>query len=491
MNDIRSASPADLEVPTKVRYGVLGFACSLSMITYLDRVCFAYALKPLQEELGLASDADLKWALTAFTIAYAAFEIPTGWLGDVYGPRKTLIRIVLWWSFFTALTGCVYAFTLDSGLRLSASIVDLEIPLVINAFVVLLLIRFLFGAGEAGAYPNIAKCSARWFPLRQRGFAQGIVATAGRIGGGIAPGITMAVTALGDRQWPGMGWRIAFWVFGLLGLFWMVLFAAWFRNSPAEHPSVNKAELDLIAEGPTIESNGALPEPEHGDHPPGTPWAFMLTRINLWFYCLMGLCSAFVVYLYFTHFPSYLEERHHVPKSWGVLAGLPMLGGAMGCTLGGFWTDWLVRRTGSKRWSRRIPGMLGKGTGAVLLLAGATVNDPVWAVVLITLSAFAADLSVASQWAVCSDVGGRYVGTLFGIMNSVAGIGAVASPILAGYIIEGMSPTGVGGVFDDQARGHAWDLVLYMFAGTLALCALSWLGIDADRSMVEHQAEPG
>src|SRR6516225_8963441 len=136
------SSPAIVK-PTSIRYGVLGFACALSMITYLDRVCIGMASEPLRSVLGFGSVADMKWAFTAFSLAYAIFEVPTGWLGDVFGPRSTLIRIVLWWSLFTALTGSIYP-----GMF---------------AFAAMLAVRFLFGVGEAGAYPNIARAFHNWF----------------------------------------------------------------------------------------------------------------------------------------------------------------------------------------------------------------------------------------------------------------------------------------------------------------------------------------
>src|SRR5947209_10913830 len=137
-----TSPPVGVETPTRVRYGVLGFACSLSMITYLDRVCFGAAVTSIIAALALDSEADLKWAHFAFTFAYASFEIPSGWLGDVFGPRRTLIRIVLWWSFFTALTGLV-------GLKVAG--------VALGGLGTLILVRFLFGMGEAGAYPNLTR----------------------------------------------------------------------------------------------------------------------------------------------------------------------------------------------------------------------------------------------------------------------------------------------------------------------------------------------
>src|SRR5438067_11319800 len=158
MNGAPTAAPP--QRPPHVRYGVLGFACSLSMITYLDRVCFGSAATAIERDFGLKSEADLKLTFTAFAISYALFEIPSGWLGDVFGPRRTLIRIVLWWSFFTALTATVTAV----GLRLEHA----GMVLLVNGMAVMVVIRFLFGMGEAGAYPHITRALHNWFPFKDR-----------------------------------------------------------------------------------------------------------------------------------------------------------------------------------------------------------------------------------------------------------------------------------------------------------------------------------
>src|SRR5947209_3143953 len=225
----RDLSPAPLlATPTRVRYGVLGFACALSCITYLDRVCFAYASEPLKKALDLQGVGDLKWAFTAFTISYALFEIPSGWLGDVFGPRSTLIRIVLWWSTFTALTGLV-------GMPVGGWFVGLG---------ALVTIRLLFGVGEAGAYPNITRALHNWFPYVERGVAQGSVWFAGRMMGGLTPFLWILLVERGE-----MSWRAAFWIFGGIGVLWCVAFASWFRNRPEEKPGVSAAELEVIRAG--------------------------------------------------------------------------------------------------------------------------------------------------------------------------------------------------------------------------------------------------
>src|SRR5690242_15683619 len=222
MNEKLSVDPT-LARATRVRYGVLGFACTLSMITYLDRVCFATVAPYIQDEFHL-SNTEKGLLFSAFALAYAMFEVPSGWMGDVFGPRRTLIRIVLWWSLFTALTGAIFPYPSWPWL----------------AFAAMFLVRFLFGMGEAGAYPNIARAFHNWFPFEERGFAQGTVWMAGRFAGGLS---AFAVLALMIRTTTPTGepvvlWRHSFWIFGGLGVLWCVIFWWWFRDRPDQHPSV-------------------------------------------------------------------------------------------------------------------------------------------------------------------------------------------------------------------------------------------------------------
>ena len=189
------------------------------MITYLDRVCFGTVVPLIKDEFGFNDDMK-GYLFTAFALAYALFEVPSGWLGDVFGPKRTLVRIVLWWSAFTALTGSVYP-TPSSPML---------------AFAFLLAIRFLFGMGEAGAYPNIARALGNWFPFQERGMAQGTVWMAGRLAGGLTPFIVSALIftrGTGDEKVT--YWRHTFWIFGLIGIAWcLVLQALVPRSSAAE-----------------------------------------------------------------------------------------------------------------------------------------------------------------------------------------------------------------------------------------------------------------
>src|SRR5438132_7051059 len=203
--------------PTRARFTLLRFAFALSAVTYLDRVCIATAATSIREDLHLSA-VQMGWIFSTFTLAYAIFEIPSGWLGDTIGPRKVLTRIVLWWSAFTMATGAAWS------------------------YVSLLAFRFLFGAGEAGAFPNASRSFSQWFPTAERGRAHGIIFMGTRLGGALAPPLAVALIAA-------IGWRASFWIFGSLGFFWAVLLWRWFRDDPAKHPAVNSEELHVIEQG--------------------------------------------------------------------------------------------------------------------------------------------------------------------------------------------------------------------------------------------------
>src|SRR5439155_20303952 len=270
-----------LAAPTRVRYGVLGFACSLAAITYLDRLCIGSAAQHILTDLSLDSVDQLQWAFTAFSLSYAIFEVPTGWLGDVFGPRSTLIRVVLWWSFFTALTAAT-GFVPALGLT------------------ALVIVRFLFGVGEAGAFPNITRALHNWFPISERGMAQGYVWLWARLIGGLTPLIWVALV-----EWAEISWRLAFVVFGAIGVVWCVAFARWFRNRPEEHPAVNEAELALIRAGAAHAADPAQAR---------VPWGRLLRSRNLWAVCVMYFCMSYGWYFNLQYLPACLEDAHGVPK---------------------------------------------------------------------------------------------------------------------------------------------------------------------------------
>ena len=189
--------------PTHVRYWVIVFAVTLAIFSYIDRVALSRAAGAVSSELHLSKD-QMGWVFFAFAAAYAAFEIPSGYLGDRMGPRKVLMRIVLWWSAFTALTGAMRSFTS------------------------MWITRFLFGVGEAGCFPNLTKAFTTWLPPVEHAKAQGIMWTFARWGGAFTPVLVVMVLRY-------VSWRYAFAMFAALGIVWAFFFYAWNRDDPRQH----------------------------------------------------------------------------------------------------------------------------------------------------------------------------------------------------------------------------------------------------------------
>lgn len=444
---------------TRVRYGVLALLCALVFVLYIDRIVISQAAPQMEADLRL-SHTLMGFVFGAWTVAYGLFEVPTGHWGDRYGSRRVLIRIVLWWSAFTALTGCVWVFRLDSGRVLFAG-TALAVPLALDSFGLLLLVRFLFGAGEAGALPNTARVVSRWFPADARGPAQGLINTAMLVGAAVTPVAAAYLIHL-------VGWRGAFALFGTLGVVWAGLFALWFRDDPAEHPGVNDAERRLIGAG-----NWAAPE-EH----PRVPWGRVLASREVWLLGTVIACMAFFTYMYYSWFPTYLEKGRGLgPIESGWLASLVLAGGAVGATAGGYLGDWIVRRTGSRRWARPLIGAGGLSLAAVLLVAGIPCESALASSVWMSLAFFAAAGTIASWWAVVMDVSGRHVGALFGLMNSMGIPGTLGAQLFFGSFADWRKDQGYSG-------REQWDPGLYVFAVGLLVGAVAWLFIDPRRSAV-------
>jgi len=456
---LTSPAAAATAPASRARFGVLGFLCGLFFLLYLDRVCIGKAAPHIKAELGL-SDTEMGFVFGAFTLAYGLFEVPTGRWGDRFGSRGVLTRIVLWWSAFTALTGCIWQFTLDSGQRMFG------VPLLFNGFMLVLLVRFLFGAGEAGALPNAARIVARWFPPGKRGPAQGLLNTSALVGGAVAPVAAAYIIEV-------YGWRAAFFIFGGLGVIWAAAFYYWFRDDPAQHPAVNEAERQLI-------SAGGVAGPGGHAHP-RVPWGLVLRSANVWLLGGVITCSAFVSYIYFTWYPTYLENGRNVdPLVSGWLSGMVLAGGAIGCTLGGFLADWVVRWTGSRRWGRRLVGCGALGSAALWLALGVQCDSAVVASICTALASLSAMLAQATWWSAVTDISGRHLGALFGLMNSLGVPGAIAGPLFFGFFADRMKDRG----FEGRAQ---WDPGFYVYSAVLLLGAIGWLFVDATKSVVEPE----
>lgn len=394
------------------RHWVLALLVLLSIITFLDRLCIAAAGPLMQDELKIPPE---KWGLVlgAFVLAYGLFEIPTGVMGDRFGHRSTLTRIVLWWSGFTMLTGTMSSF----------------MPLVI--------VRFLFGAGEAGAYPNMAGVISRWFPVGERARAQGFVWGASRAGGALAPLVVVPVQSA-------FGWRAAFYVFGAIGLVWCAVWWTWYRDANA--PLATSTESH-----------------------PATPWRELFSSRQMWLIVAMYGSYAWGSWFYFSWLHTYLVKgRGFASGEMAVFAALPFAVGAVSNVIGGYLCDFAVLRLG-QRLGRTILGSTCLTAGALLLIVTSFTKDKNVAVILLTLGFGVMDLMLPSAWAICLDIGGKHAGAVSGAMNSSGQFGGFLCTVLFGFLV---------GQYND------YDLPLRVIAVMLLIAAALFTRIDPTKPIL-------
>ena len=411
--------------PTRTRNWVIVFAVALAVIQYVDRVCIAKAMPSIRGELHF-SDVETGYIFGAFTLAYALFEIPSGWLGDRFGPRKVLLRVVLWWSAFTAATGWV------------------------TSAAAMIVVRFLFGAGEAGCFPNVTKAFTSWLPRSEWFRGQAVLWLSARWGGAATPLLVVAVLRI-------VSWRMAFQVFAVLGLAWAIIFFRWFRDSPHEHPGVNKAERQLLYESVKLAS-----------HEAPIPWRLFLRSPTAWLLWLQYAALSYVWYFYITWFPTYLDSVSHGrlgPAALAVLAGLPLFGGGFGSLLAAGLEAPVGRLLASEARARKAIAVVGFLAAAACFLASIYAADPVTMAVLMGFAGMFNDFVMPSSWRTCMSIGGRFAATFSGSMNMFGNLGGFVAPIAMGYIL---SITG------------AYTLALFISSGMYVVGALCWMLLDPE-----------
>ena len=416
------SAPNDLAHPTHARYWVIVSAVTLAIITYIDRVCISQAAPAIRSELRL-SEVQMGWAFSVFSWAYALFEIPGGWLGDRLGARKVLTRVVIWWSLFTAATGWVTNLTQ------------------------LLITRTLFGAGEAGCFPNLTKAFTTWLPAGERVRAQGIMWLSARWGGAFTPLLVAVILGY-------VSWRRAFELFGLLGIIWAIFFYRWYRDNPREHKSVNQAELEILPPTEAVTLG-------HGK----VPWGKFLRSKTVWLLWAQYMCLGYGWVFYITWLPTYLQEARGVSLQKGaLLAGLPLFFGGLGCLFSGFISAHLARWTGSVVRTRRWLAVIGFCGASLCLVLSLYIGDPLWAMMMMGLASFSNDLVMPMAWAACMDVGGKYAGTLSGSMNMMGNFANALATVAVGYILLWTS--------------HNWAVTFYVSAAIYFMGTFCWLFLD-------------
>jgi MFS family permease len=431
-------------------------AMSVAVLLYLDRICLSTASEAVQADLGL-SKADLDLTLSAFFWAYALFQLPAGWLGDRFGARYVLALYVACWSLSTGLLG--FATSLGG----------------------LVMLRLSCGMFEAGAYPLAAGIVRRWIPQHRRGIANSVVAVGGRLGGALAPIVTIQLMMMWTYggQWMNQSasaepaaasWRPVVLFYGLAGIVVAVFFAKWFRDHPAEHPRVNDTELAIIgvtraqrAEDKRLNQGSAnLP-----------PIGLMCLSASLWLNSFLQFASNFGWAFLVTSMPRYLKEVHQTSaQSQGWLQSLPLACGIIGMLLGGFLLDRATRRFGI-RVGRALMLSLPRLLVGLAFFACIVVSDSIQATIFLAVVGLATDLSISAMWAYGQDVGGKHVGSVVGWANMWGNLGAACSPLVFGYLAR---------MYESDVQA-GWQ-VAFMVCGVIQLlAAVAALGINASKPL--------
>lgn len=367
----------------------------LALLLYVDRICISVAKEPISEAMGL-SDKQMGWVLAAFSLGYAFFQTPSGILADRFGPRKILAAIVSIWSLFTALTGLAFN------------------------FISLLIVRFLFGAGEAGAFPGMSRAIYSWIPLKERGIVTGINFSGSRLGAAFAlPAVAWMIDAF--------GWRSTFYSLGAIGIFWALAWYFLFRDNPEEHRGISSAEKEFILS--TRQERETSVSKEKID------FGSFLKSKNMWLAMGQYFCSNFTFFFALTWlFPHIKSEYGLTTVEAGFYTALPLVFGAFGNWFSGWLIDKIFKK-GQWNRSRIFPAALGFLLAAIGLLGSIYMDNAIGAIVFLSLAIFGADMTLPPSWAFCVDIGKKHAGAVSGTMNMAGNIGAFITALLFPYLL--------------------------------------------------------
>lgn len=416
-----------IAVPFPKRAWIVVGTFSLSLLLYVDRICISAAEGPISRELGLRPE-QMGWVMSAFALGYALFQAPSGWLADRFGPRLILTGVVIFWSLFTGLTAAAMG------------------------LMSLIVIRFLFGVGEAGAFPGIARALYAWIPVHERGLVQGINFSGGRLGAAFAlPVMGVLVDSV--------GWRGSFVLLMLIGFTWAIAWYLWFRNDPADHPGMSAEELAYI----TAHRQPAAQTP--GDDP---SLASLAHSRNLYLLSLQYFCSNFTFFFCLTWLFPHLKQTYQLTSMHaGFLAAAPFVAGALGNWFAGWLVDTIYRK-GAWTSSRRWPAVAGFALAAVGVVGCAQAESAIASVVCLSIAVFGADMTLAPSWSACIDVGRGRAGVVSGVMNMTGNLGSFLTGIAFPYL---HSWTGSGQTF------------FYVAAALNLVAMTTWFGIHPEKSL--------
>lgn len=419
-----------MKIPTK-RYGFFIGSFFITLLLYIDRVCISSAKEPIAKDLQL-EDTEIGWVLSAFALGYALFQVPGGAMGDKYGVRKVLTGIMLIWSAFTSLTALAWTYTS------------------------MLFFRFAFGAGEAGAFPNISRAAFSWVPLKERGIFQGINFSGSRLGAAFA----LPLVAYLIDAW---GWKNIFFFFGIIGVIFAVLFYTLFRNRPEEHSSVSKEEADyIIANRQQKDTNPTNKTIAIGD---------LLKSKNVLFAMGQYIGSNFIFFFTLTWLFPYIKSTYHLNAiDAGFYASVPLLAGALGNWISGFMVDFIYKK-GNRKLSRRIPAIIGFILVFIGILLSLRMETALGAVTCISIAILGADMTLSPSWTFCIDIGKKNSGKVSGMMNMAGNIGSFITALAFPYL---------------QKWTGSNDTFFYIAAILALISIVFWLNMNPNKPILDE-----
>ncbi len=408
------------------RHLVVASTFFLSVLLYVDRTCITTAKDAISAELGLNNE-QWAWVLASFAFGYSLFQTPGGALADRLGARVVLAAVVTAWSLFTGLTAAAWSFGS------------------------LLLIRFLFGAGEAGAFPGMARVVYSWIPVSERGLVKGINFSGARLGAALAmPAVASMI------QW--LGWKPTFAVLMGIGIVWAAGWWWCFRDDPRELASVSPEELSLIET--TRQPQSAVTRP--------LGFSQLLGSRSLWFMMVQYFASNFTFFFSLTWLYPYVKTTYKLGEvAAGWYAMVPLLGGAAGNIFSGWLVDRLYR-AGHHSLSRKLPAIIGFTLAAVGMLNSLGQETVGPAICWLTVAVFGADMTLSPSWSFCIDIGGRHAGEVSGTMNMAGNLGSAITSLAFFYLSQ------------DDKGSHAF---FYTAAGLSGGAILCWLLADNRHSI--------
>ena len=366
---------------------------SLTLLLYIDRVCISAAEGPISEALNL-SNKQFGWIMSVFTLGYALFQTPSGMWADKYGPRKVLTAIVFIWSIFTTLTGTAFS------------------------FIYLIIVRFLFGAGEAGAFPSLSKAVFRWYPVKERGIVTGVNFSGSRLGAAFAlPLVAIMITSL--------GWRVSFYMLGIVGILWGIFWYLWFRNDPSEKPGISPKELNYI-----------LKNRQQNNNPGNATFAFrdLARSKNMWLVMIQYFSSNFIFFFCLSWMFPYLEKTYELTMvDAGLYGSIPLICGACGNWASGLLVDFIYRK-GKLKASRYLPAIIGFSLVVFGLLSIVHAQNIQTAIIFLSIAIFGADMTLSPSWSFCIDIGKNNAGVVSGTMNMAGNLGSFITVLAFPYL---------------------------------------------------------